>query len=146
MRGIMSMIVQFMIGLLFGVGLLLSGMSNPAKVQNFLDFAAIPAGGWDPSLAFVMAGAIAIALPGYRWATRRAAPLLADRFQLPATTGLDARLILGAAIFGVGWGLAGFCPGPGFTALGFGGAAAPTFVIAMLAGMFVARLAARSRT
>jgi uncharacterized membrane protein YedE/YeeE len=135
----MAIILHAALGLLFGLGLVISGMSNPAKVLDFLDVAAIPAGGWDPSLAFVMAGAIAVAAPGFALARRWSAPVLAGSFQPPEARAIDARLLTGAALFGVGWGLAGFCPGPAFTALAVGGAPALGFMAAMLAGMAGAR-------
>jgi uncharacterized membrane protein YedE/YeeE len=142
----MAILVQFAIGLVFGLGLVVAGMSNPAKVLNFLDLAAITTGGWDASLAFVMAGAIAVTFIGYRLVLRRRQPIFADRFHLPTATGLDARIVAGPAIFGIGWGLAGFCPGPALTALFTGGAPAWLFLAAMFAGMAGARwLAARRR-
>jgi len=140
----MAILVQFAIGLVFGLGLVVAGMSDPAKVLDFLDVAAIASGGWDASLAFVMAGAIVVALPGYRLVLRRRAPLLAERFQLPTGSEIDAKVVAGPAIFGIGWGLAGICPGPAFALLASGGAAAWVFVAAMFAGMAAARgLAAR---
>ena len=135
----MVVLLQFIIGLIFGLGLLVSGMSNPAKVLNFLDFAAIRSGTWDPSLAFVMAGAIAVTWIGFTLVLRRSQPLFAEQFHLPGRADIDARVIAGPAIFGIGWGLAGFCPGPAFTALGFGTTAALLFVVAMFAGMWLAR-------
>ena len=135
----MGVVFQFVIGLIFGLGLLISGMSDPAKVLNFLDFAGIGSGSWDPSLAFVMAGAIAVTFAGFAWVLRWPQPLLGERFHLPSRQELDLRIISGPAVFGVGWGLAGFCPGPAFTALGFGSRAAVVFVAAMLVGMFFAR-------
>jgi uncharacterized protein len=135
----MSVVIQFAIGLIFGLGLVLSGMSNPAKVLNFLDLAGIGAGLWDPSLAFVMMGAVATAFIGFRLVLRRPRPIFGERFQLPATTELDSRIVAGPAIFGIGWGLAGFCPGPAFVALGYGTSAAVLFVIAMFCGMAIAR-------
>lgn len=135
----MAIVLQFAIGLTFGLGLLISGMSDPAKVLNFLDFAGIGAGTWDPSLAFVMAGAIAVTFVGFEWVLRQPRPFFGEEFHLPVKRELDLRIISGPAIFGVGWGLAGFCPGPAFTALGFGSAAAVTFVAAMMAGMLFAR-------
>lgn len=126
-------------GLVFGAGLVLSGMSNPAKVLGFLDLGAIPAGGWDPSLALVMGGALAIALPGFAWLRRRqqsgAQPFMADAFHWPTAQGLDARLILGSAVFGIGWGLAGICPGPALTLLALAPQTGLLFVAAMIAGM-----------
>jgi len=135
----MAILSQFAVGLIFGLGLLLSGMSNPAKVLNFLDLGAIASGGWDPSLAFVMVGAIAVTFTGYRLVLSRSKPLFAGRFHLPSKRELDLRIVAGPAIFGVGWGLVGFCPGPALTALGFGAHGAFVFVAAMLAGMWLAR-------
>lgn len=135
----MSVLVQFAIGLVFGLGLVIAGMSNPAKVLNFLDLGAISAGGWDPSLAFVLGGAIAVTFIGFKLILRRERPIFAEKFVLPSATEIDTRVVVGPAIFGVGWGLAGFCPGPAFTALGTGGNAALTFVAAMMIGMGVAR-------
>lgn len=138
----MAIFLQFLVGLIFGLGLLLSGMANPAKVLDFLDFGGIASGSWDPSLAFVMAGAVAVTFAGFRWVLARPQPLLAERFHLPTQRELDLRIVAGPAIFGVGWGLAGFCPGPALTALGFGTGKAFIFVAAMFAGMWLARLLA----
>ena len=135
----MSVLVQFVIGLVFGLGLVLAGMSNPAKVLNFLDFGAIASGGWDPSLAFVMVGGIAVTFIGFRLVLRRSQPIFDKTFHLPTATDIDARIIAGPAIFGIGWGLAGFCPGPAFTALTVGGGPAVLFVAAMMVGMGTAR-------
>lgn len=135
----MPVLLQFVIGLIFGLGLVVSGMSDPAKVLNFLDLGGIRAGTWDPSLAFVMAGAVAVTFIGFRFVLKRPQPLFAERFHLPARDDLDRRIVAGPAIFGIGWGLAGFCPGPALTALGFGAPAAFLFVAAMLAGMVLAR-------
>jgi uncharacterized membrane protein YedE/YeeE len=136
----MAIILQFAVGLIFGFGLLLSGMSNPAKVLNFLDLGGIATGAWDPSLAFVMVGAIAVAFVGFRLVLRRSRPIFAGRFHMPTRRELDARIVAGPAIFGIGWGLAGFCPGPALTALGFGTTAAVIFVVAMFVGMWLARV------
>lgn len=136
----MRAIVQFLIGLLFGLGLVVSGMSDPAKVLNFLDLAAIPTGGWDASLAFVMGGAVIVTLIGYRLVWARGRPVFDDVFHLPLAKHIDVPIVAGPAIFGVGWGLAGFCPGPAFTALGTGSSQAILFVVAMLAGMVAARM------
>ena len=145
MRSTISILAQFAIGLLFGTGLVIAGMSDPAKVLNFLDLAAIQTGGWDPSLAFVMAGGIGVAFIGFKLVLKRPKPVFDTAFHLPTATGLDARIFLGPAIFGVGWGLVGLCPGPAFTALATGGSAALFFVLAMLVGMGCARwLAQRS--
>lgn len=122
-------------GLLFGTGLILSGMANPAKVQNFLDLF----GTWDPSLAFVMGGAILVTMPGFWLAQKRAKPFFHDVFHLPTRTDFDARLILGSATFGVGWGLGGLCPGPALTALPLASTGTSIFVLSMLAGMVIAK-------
>lgn len=129
----------FCCGLLFSLGLVVSGMIDPAKVLNFLDLF----GTWDPSLAFVMGGAIAVAAPGYALARRRAAPMLDATFHLPQATALDARLIGGAATFGLGWGLAGYCPGPAFASLSLGDPRSLAFVAAMLAALAATRRLAR---
>lgn len=129
----------FLCGLIFGLGLVLSAMVNPQKILNFLDVF----GTWDPSLAFVMAGALAVALPGYRYVLGRPAPYLSARFLLPSAKDIDPRLVGGAALFGVGWGLVGFCPGPAITALGIGGSNVLVFVVAMLVGMAAHGLGAR---
>lgn len=128
-------------GGLFGLGLCISGMVNPAKVLAFLDIA----GAWDPTLAFVMAGALAIALPGFRWAAERTRPWLAPRFEVPRRTDIDGALMLGASLFGIGWGLVGLCPGPAVTALVSGENAVLAFVAAMLAGFWLHDLL-RART
>lgn len=128
MKAILSALAA---GLVFGLGLIVSGMVNPAKVLNFLDIA----GQWDPSLAFVMAGAAGTVFLGYRLVLGRERPLFAERFTLPTATRIDARLAGGAALFGVGWGLVGFCPGPALTALGTGAVPALVFTASMLAGM-----------
>ena len=126
-----SVTASFLAGLLFGLGLILSGMANPAKVLGFLDLA----GAWDPSLALVMVGAIAVAMVAFRLASRRQHSLLAEPMRLPGKDDIDRRLVLGGLGFGIGWGLAGFCPGPALVALGAGELKAAVFVAAMLAGM-----------
>lgn len=131
----MQIAVMFVSGLMFASGLTVSGLVNPAKVLNFLDIA----GSWDPSLAFTMASAVATTAIGYRLAFRRKAPLLGGTFQLPTASDIDTRLVGGAALFGTGWGLVGFCPGPAVTALATGSGSALIFVAAMLIGMLVAR-------
>ncbi len=136
----MSLLVQFFIGLLFGSGLVVAGMSDPAKVQNFLDLAAITSGGWDPSLAFVMGAGTLVTYLGYALVLKRKQPMFDSQFHLPKKTAIDAPIVVGPAIFGIGWGLGGFCPGPAFTALGTGSVQAILFVVAMLAGMVAARL------
>ena len=130
----------FAVGLLVGLGLLVSGMADPAKVLAFLNVT----GRWDPSLAFVMAGAVAVSATGYFVARRRGRPLLASRLEIPTRRDLDPRLIAGAAVFGLGWGLAGLCPGPALTLLTVAPAQAMTFVVAMVAGMLLFRLVPRA--
>ncbi len=127
----MRTLLAFVAGLVFGLGLLLSGMADPAKVLGFLDLA----GAWDPSLMAVMAGAGAVSAIAFAVARRRTRSLLGDPLQLPTATAIDRRLVVGALLFGAGWGLAGFCPGPALVALGLGVPQAAVFVGAMLAGM-----------
>lgn len=134
----MNFVVNLGLGLIFGIGLVVSGMSDPAKVLNFLDLA----GTWDPSLAFVMGGAVIVAFVGYRFVLKRAAPVVGGRFHLPTQTGIDRRIVVGPAIFGLGWGLSGFCPGPAITALSLGASGTYAFVPAMIVGMWAARAAA----
>lgn len=126
-----KMVVALLSGVLFGLGLVVSGMANPAKVIGFLDVT----GDWDPTLAFVMGGAILAAAPAFRLILKRPRPVLAEEFELPTKKNVDARLLGGSALFGVGWGLAGFCPGPAVTALASGIAPVLVFVAAMVAGM-----------
>jgi uncharacterized protein len=133
---------SFVAGLVFGIGLIISGMVSPAKVLGFLDLAA----NWDPSLALVMGSAIAVGAPAFLWASRRTATLLGTPMHLPEVRGIDRRLVLGSAAFGVGWGLAGFCPGPAVVALGAGQSKALVFVVAMLAGMLAFEIAERARS
>ena len=123
-------------GTLFGLGLAVSGMVDPAKVVAFLDVA----GAWDPSLAFVMLGALAVTTPAFRYVLKRRRPWLANAFALPTKTDLEPRLVAGAALFGVGWGLAGVCPGPAVTALVTGDIAFFAFVAAMFAGFLLHEL------
>ncbi len=137
----MKNLLTLISGLLFGFGLLLSGMADPAKVQNFLDLF----GTWDPSLAFVMGGAIAVTMPGFWLVIRRNKPFFNDVFHLPSSTDLDARLITGAAIFGVGWGLGGFCPGPAMTALPLADEGTLIFVATMLTGMAASKYVLQRR-
>ncbi len=132
----MSFLINLALGLLFGVGLLVSGMSDPAKVLNFLDLA----GTWDPSLAFVMGGAVLVAFVGYRLVLARGEPIAGGRFHLPTRNDIDARILAGPALFGIGWGLGGFCPGPALTALGLGATGTLAFIPAMILGMWAARL------
>lgn len=123
------------VGLVFGTGIAFSGMANPAKVLNFFDFA----GTWDPSLGLVMIAALVVAAIGYRFVLRRDKPLLDTRFHLPTNRKLDTPLLAGSAIFGIGWGISGFCPGGAIPALGLGELSAWIFVGSMLAGIGAAR-------
>lgn len=127
----MPNLVAFVAGLLFSAGLIFSGMINPAKVVGFLDLF----GDWDPSLAFVMAGAVAVNFIGHRLVLRRARPFFADGFAIPTRKDIDRELIIGASLFGIGWGLVGLCPGPAIAALGVAPASASVFVAAMFVGM-----------
>lgn len=127
----MQMLSAWIVGLLFGVGLILGGMTNPAKVLGFLDLT----GAWDPSLALVMGGAMGVATIAFAQARRRRTALLGGPMQIPRSRTIDARLILGSLAFGAGWGLAGFCPGPALVAMASGLGKAVIFVVAMLAGM-----------
>lgn len=136
-----TLAIAFAVGLVFGLGIAISGMASPAKVLNFLDVA----GTWDPSLAFVMGGAIAVALPGYRLVLKRRAPIAAAKFHLPGATAIDGRLIGGSAVFGLGWGIAGFCPGAALPALGTGRVEVLIFVAAMIAGIALATTIRRGR-
>jgi uncharacterized membrane protein YedE/YeeE len=131
----LKLLVTFAIGLLFGVGLTVSRMINPERVLGFLDFA----GSWDATLGFVMAGALAISIPGYLLARRRDTAVIGEAMQIPTRNDIDAKLFLGAATFGIGWGLVGFCPGPALAALSSGLMPAIAFVAAMLAGMVAYR-------
>ena len=129
----MGALIAVVSGLLFGLGLLASGMTDPAKVKGFLDLA----GAWDPSLAFVMTGAITVGLGAFALARRRQTGWSGAPIVLPASTAIDAPLIAGGVLFGIGWGIAGFCPGPALVELASGSGAALLFVLAMLAGMLL---------
>jgi uncharacterized membrane protein YedE/YeeE len=133
----MKIISSLLAGLIFGIGLIVSGMINPAKVLNFLDLA----GTWDPSLAFVMGGALAVTMIGYRLVRTQARPAFAPQFYMPTARDIDASLLAGAACFGVGWGLSGFCPGPVVTGLALHADGTLAFVPSMLVGMWSARIA-----
>ena len=138
----MRILSTLIAGLIFGTGLILSGMANPIKVQNFLDFF----GNWDPSLALVMGGAILVTMPGFWLVQKRKTPFFNNVFHLPTKTDFEFRLLAGATIFGVGWGLGGFCPGPALTSLALAAKGTLVFVPAMLIGMAAAKLASlRSR-
>ena len=129
----MHIIAALAAGLIFGLGLILSGMTDPSKVIGFLDLA----GRWDPSLAFVMGGAVLVGMVAFRFARGREKSLLGDVMRLPTARQVDRRLVLGGLAFGTGWGLAGYCPGPALVAAAQGGTQALIFVVAMLAGMAV---------
>lgn len=129
-------ILGFVIGLIFGFGLIISGMSNPAKVLNFLDVT----GTFDPSLLFVMGGAVIVVFLGYKIILKRSAPILGEVFHIPNRNDIDGKLLIGAAMFGIGWGLSGFCPGPALTAVLLGSEGIIYFLPAMLVGMIFAKL------
>lgn len=129
-------------GIVFGIGLAVAGMTDTHRVQDFLDFS----GAWDPALAFVMGSGLLVTTIGYRWVLRRPAPLLADRFSLPTKTAIDTPLWLGAALFGAGWGLVGYCPGPALAGLSYGYVQTLLFVPAMVAGLLLAPRIARVLT
>lgn len=133
----MRVLVALVAGLVFGAGLTIAQMVNPAKVLAFLDFGAIPAGGWDPSLALVMGAALLVAAPAFIVARRRGRPLFDGTLRIPTRRDIDIRLLAGAAIFGGGWGLVGFCPGPALAALAYGQGKPLAFVVAMVAGMVI---------
>ncbi|SFD50076.1 DUF6691 family protein [Pragia fontium] len=137
----MKLVFAFLSGLIFGLGMLISGMVNPLKVLSFLDITR----SWDPSLALVMGGAIAVGLLAFSWMKRRQRSLLGESVQLPLARHIDKRLIGGSALFGIGWGIAGICPGPGLVLLGAGVAKGFIFVAAMVAGMLIFNLIERAR-
>jgi len=129
----MKLIMALVAGLVFGLGLIVSGMTDPSKVIGFLNLA----GSWDPSLAFVMGGAILVGLVAFRLAARRPKSLLGDPMRIPGARQIDRRLILGGLTFGIGWGLAGYCPGPALASLASGGSQPLLFTAAMLVGMAI---------
>ncbi|WBU53923.1 DUF6691 family protein [Paracoccus sp. SCSIO 75233] len=131
----MKLILIYLIGLVFGIGISISGMANPAKVLNFFDVA----GSWDASLIFVMGGALVTTFIGYKLVFGRDAPVFEKTFSLPETRRIDARLVAGSTIFGIGWGIAGFCPGGALPALGSGEPKVFLFTAALVAGVFIAR-------
>jgi uncharacterized membrane protein YedE/YeeE len=135
----MASLFALIAGAVFGIGLIVSGMANPQKVLGFLDLA----GNWDPSLAFVMAGAIAVGTGAFALARRRTVSLLGLAMRMPTSDALDRRLVGGSLLFGIGWGIAGFCPGPALVALGMGEAKAVVFVVAMLTGMGIFEIVQR---
>ncbi|NLD55683.1 MAG: YeeE/YedE family protein [Burkholderiaceae bacterium] len=132
----MNRLTEFLVGLLFGTGLILSGMTDPGKVLGFLDLF----GSWDPSLALVMGGAILVGVFAFAVARKRTTTFLGGAMHLPTARDIDKRLLVGGLVFGAGWGLAGFCPGPAIVSLGAGQPKAAVFVLAMLAGMLVHEL------
>lgn len=129
------MLMGYIAGLLFGLGLAVSGMTDPARVLGFLDLA----GQWDPTLMFVLGGAVVTSFFGYRLVFKRSAPMIGDRFQLPTRRDLDARLLAGSALFGIGWGLSGYCPGPAIASIGGISLPLAAMLISMVVGWFVAR-------
>ena len=135
----MNRFTEFLVGLLFGTGLILSGMTDPGKVLGFLDLF----GSWDPSLALVMGGAILVGIFAFAVARKRTTTFLGGTMHLPTARDIDKRLLIGGLVFGAGWGLAGFCPGPAIVSLGAGQPKAAAFVLAMLAGMLVYELVDR---
>lgn len=137
----MNLFFSLLAGLIFGLGLMVTGMANPAKVLGFLDIGGL----WDPSLALVMAAAVAIATLGFTWAKKRKVSLLGQPLQLPTSNRIDRRLIGGSLLFGAGWGLAGICPGPALVLLGAGMFKGVIFVAAMVAGMAIFSLLERAR-
>lgn len=141
-----AIIVALLAGSLLGAGLAVSQMINPAKVLAFLDVAAAPSGGWDPSLALVLAAALITAIAGYRVVLRRRRPLFADAFQVPTRRDIDGRLVAGATLFGIGWGLVGYCPGPAIAAVTLGSGKTVVFIAAMLAGMALYAIVFRERS
>lgn len=137
----MATFIQFLAGLLFGIGLIVAGMTDPAKIKGFLDLA----GAWDPSLALVMGGAVGVGLIGFRVARGRRTALLGGPMRMPARSDVDRRLVLGSLVFGAGWGLGGLCPGPALASLATGSGKVAVFVLSMLAGMAVFAIIERLR-
>lgn len=137
----MQALIAFIVGLVFGIGLIVAGMTNPAKVQGFLDLA----GRWDPSLAFVMGGAVLVGALAFRFSRERERALLGGVMRLPTARRIDRRLVLGSLTFGIGWGLAGYCPGPALASVASGGTKPLIFAGAMLAGMGIFEVLERAR-
>ncbi|MDG1907650.1 MAG: YeeE/YedE family protein [Pseudomonadales bacterium] len=129
----MAGIVAVVTGLLFGAGLAASGMTNPEKVQGFLDLTGV----WDPSLMFVMGGAVVVTLISFRFILKLSRPVFSEQFHLPSSTSIDTRLIIGAALFGTGWGLVGYCPGPALAAIAYLNSDVMIFLVAMFVGAFL---------
>ena len=143
----MPILIALAAGMLFGAGLTVAQMVDPQKVLNFLDIAAIRTGRWDPTLLFVFAGALPVMFAAYQWQRRMGAPAFAERFDVPTRRDIDTPLVAGSALFGVGWGLCGICPGPALAALALIGAdmaMLALFVASMLAGMLASRLTRRA--
>ena len=138
----MKLLTTYLIGLIFGLGIVLSGMGNPAKVLNFFDIA----GTWDPSLILVMGGALAVTYIGYRLVLPRSGPLFAAKFSLPTSRVIDLRLLGGSALFGVGWGMTGFCPGGALPVLGTGVMDVVLFCAAMVAGLLIGQIGLAATT
>ncbi len=136
----MAYLINLLAGLLFGLGLAVSGMTNPGKVLDFLDLA----GKWDPSLLFVLGGAVGVTAIVFRWILRRKAPIFSDRFFLPQAKNIDSKLITGALIFGIGWGISGYCPGPAIASLANPSWETWVFLPAMLTGAFIQRILANA--
>lgn len=132
----MKLLSLFAAGVLFSIGLIISGMHDPSVVQGFLD----PFGQWNPALALVMVGAVSVTLVGYRIVVKRSSPLYAEKFAIPTRTDIDGRLVAGAVLFGVGWGLVGLCPGPALVSIASDTLATLPFFVALLVGMFLPRL------
>ncbi len=132
----MYALIALVCGTLFGAGLAASGMTDPAKVQGFLDITGL----WDPSLVFVMGGAVAVTLVGFRFVLNQSGPLLATEFDLPTKTAIDRRLLSGAALFGIGWGISGFCPGPAIASIAYLNSDIALFLVAMFAGALVGQI------
>ncbi|MDA7755285.1 YeeE/YedE family protein [Pseudomonadales bacterium] len=129
----MAGIVAVVTGLLFGAGLAASGMTNPEKVQGFLDLTGV----WDPSLMFVMGGAVVVTLISFRFILKLSRPVFSEQFHMPSSTAIDTRLIIGAALFGTGWGLVGYCPGPALAAIAYLNSDVMIFLVAMFVGAFL---------
>lgn len=138
----MKLIVTYLVGLIFGFGISISGMANPAKVLNFFDIA----GSWDPSLIFVMGGALVTTFLGYKFVLGRTTPVFEEAFQVPSSRSIDTKLVGGSAIFGIGWGIAGFCPGGALPALGTGRWEVFVFTAALIAGILLAKFVQSNST
>ncbi|WP_284379690.1 DUF6691 family protein [Amylibacter marinus] len=138
----MRLLSLYLIGLMFGIGISISGMANPAKVLNFFDIM----GAWDPSLIFVMGAGLLVTVIGYRLVLAQDAPRYGDRFRLPTKRDIDPRLIAGSALFGIGWGIAGFCPGGAVPALGTGRAGVFIFIVSLICGIFITKRILHNQT